>query len=76
MEEHRIALQILTGKPIGKRASGRLRCRLEDTIRVDLKETGINMRNWINVAQDRDYWKAVVNVALNLQVPYAMDLVS
>ena len=36
---------------------------------MNLKEMGINTRNWVDLAQDRDYWKAVVNAALNLRVP-------
>ena len=43
---------------------------------MDLKEVGINTRNWVYSAQDRDYWSALVNVVMNLQVPYAMELVS
>ena len=43
--------------------------RWEDNIRMDLKEIGINMRNWVDLAQDRDYWIAFVNVAMNLQDP-------
>jgi hypothetical protein len=42
---------------------------LEDNIRMDLKEIGINTRNWVDLTQDRDYWRAFVNVALNLWVP-------
>ena len=41
----------------------------EDNIRMDLKEIGINTRYWVDSAQDTDYWRALVNVALNLQVP-------
>ena len=61
--------QNLTGKPTGKRPLGKSRRRLEDNIRVDLEEIGINMRNWVDVAQDRVYWRALVNAALNLHVP-------
>ena len=43
---------------------------------VDLEEIGINAGNWVNSAQDRYYWRALVNAALNLRVPYAMELVS
>ena len=55
MEEGRSALKILTGKPTGKRPLGRPRHRWEDNIRMDLKETGIEARNWIDPAQDRGY---------------------
>ena len=42
---------------------------------MDLKEIDINTRNWVDSAQDRDYWRALVNATLNLQVPLAMELV-
>ena len=64
MEEGRSAFKILTGKPTGKRPLGRPRRRWED-----LEEIGINAGNWIDSAQDRDYWRALVNAALNLRVP-------
>ena len=67
MEEGRSALKILKGKPKGMRPLGRPRHRWEDNIRMDLKEIGINTRNWVDSAQD--YWRALVNVALNLWVP-------
>ena len=41
---------------------------LEDNIRMDLKEIGFSARNWVDLAQDRDYWRAFVNTALNLRV--------
>ena len=41
----------------------------EDNIRMDLEEIGINAGNWVDSAQDRNYWKALVNAALNLRVP-------
>ena len=69
MEEGRSALKILTGKPTGKRALGRPRLRWEDNIRMDLEEIGINAGNWVDSAQDRDYWRALVNATLNLRVP-------
>ena len=56
-----------TGTPIGKRPLG--------MPRMDLKEIGINMRNWADLAQDRDYWRALVIAGFNLRVPYAMELV-
>ena len=68
-EEGRSAFKILTGKPTGKRPLGRPRRRWEDNIRMDLQEIGINAGNWIDSAQDRHYWRALVNAALNLRVP-------
>ena len=62
-------LNILTGKPTGERPLGRPRRRWEDNIRMDLEETGINSGNWVDSAQDRNYWRALVNEALNLRVP-------
>ena len=53
----------------GRRPLGRPRRRRDDNIRMDLKEIGINIRNWVDLAQDRDYWRALVNAALNLRVP-------
>ena len=60
---------ILTGKPTGKRPLERPRRRWEDSIRMNLEEVGINAGNWVNSAQDRDYYRALVNAALNLRVP-------
>ena len=62
-------LKILTGAPTGKRPLGRLRRRWEDNIRMDIKKIGVNMRNWVDSAQDRNYWSVLVNAALNLRVP-------
>ena len=69
MEEGRGAFKILTGKPTGKRPLGRPRRRWEDNIRMGLEEIGINARNWVDSAQDRGYWRALVNAALSLRVP-------
>ena len=69
MEEGRSAFKILTGKPTGKRPLGRPRRRWEDNIRMDLEVIGINTGNWVDSAQDRYYWRALVNSALNLRVP-------
>ena len=63
MEEGRSAFKI-TGKAIGNIPLGRPRCRWED-----LEEIDINAGNWVDSAQDRNYWRALVNVALNLWVP-------
>ena len=69
MEEGRSAFKILTGKHTGKRPLGRPRCRWEDNVRMGLKEIGINAGNLVDSAQDRNYWRALVNAALNLRVP-------
>ena len=69
MEDGRTAFKILTRTPIGKRPFERPRHRGEDNIRMDLKEISINTRNWVDLAQDRDYRRTIVNVALNLGVP-------
>ena len=68
MEESSSAFKILTGKPLEKRLLGRPRHRWEENIRMDLKIIGINTRNWVDSAQDRDYQKVLVNAALNLRV--------
>ena len=65
MEEGRSAFKVLTGNKF----LGRRRRREKDTIRIDLKEICTNTRNWVDSAEDRDYWRALVNAALNLQVP-------
>ena len=69
MEESMSAFKILTGKPTGKGPLGRPRHRWEDNIRKDLEGIGINMGNWVDSAQDRNYWRALSNAALNLRVP-------
>jgi len=68
MEEGRSAFKIVTGKPTGKRPLGWPRRRWEDNIRMDLEEIGINAGNWVDSAQDRNYWRALVNAALKLRV--------
>ena len=69
MEEGRSTFKILTGRPTGKRPLGRPRRRWEDNIRMDLEEMGISAGNWVGSARDRNYWRALVNAALNLRVP-------
>ena len=76
MEKGGSAFKILTAKPTGKRPLGRPRRRWEDNVRMDLEEIGINADNWVDSAQNRNYWRAFVNAALNLRVPQAMELVS
>ena len=59
----------LTGTPTGSIPLGRPRRRWGDNIGMDLLEIGINTRNWVDSAQDRDFWRALVNTELNLHVP-------
>jgi hypothetical protein len=58
------------GNPEGKRPLGRPRCRWVDNIKMDLREIGWDGVYWIDMAQDRDQWRALVNTVLNLLVPY------
>jgi hypothetical protein len=61
--------KVLVGKPEEKRPLGRPRRRWEDNIEKDLQEAGCGGVDWIDLAQDRDRWRALVNVVLNLRVP-------
>jgi transcription termination factor 2 len=60
--------RVLVGRPEGKSPLGRPRRRWKDNIKMDLKETGINEANWIQLAQDRVQWWACVNTVMNLRV--------
>jgi hypothetical protein len=66
--EGRNVYRVLVGKPEGKRPLGRPRRRWEDGIRMDLEEIGWGGVEWIHVAQDWDWWRAVVNAVMNLRV--------
>ena len=57
------------GKREGKRLLGRPRRRWEDNIKIDLQEVGCGGVNWIDLARDRDRWRALVNALVNLRVP-------
>jgi hypothetical protein len=61
--------RILMGKPEGKRPLGRPRRRWVDNIKTDVREIGWDATDWIDVAQDRDQWRAIVNTVMNLRVP-------
>jgi hypothetical protein len=65
----RNAYRILVGKPEGKRPLERPRRRWVDNIKMDLREVGWDGRDWIDLAQDRDRWRANVNAVMNLRVP-------
>ena len=68
MEEARSSFKILIGKPTVKRSLGRPRRRCEDNIKMDVEEIDIDAGNWVDSTQDRDYWRAFVNAALNLRI--------
>jgi hypothetical protein len=68
MRGKRTAYRILVRKPEGKRPLGRPRRRWEVNITMDLRERNECM-DWIDLAEDRDQWRALVNTAMNLQMP-------
>jgi hypothetical protein len=67
--EKRNVYRILVGKTEGKRPLGRPRRRWIDNIKMDLLEKGLNVVDWIGLAQDRYRWRALVNSVMNLRVP-------
>ena len=69
MGERRGRYRVLVGKPGGKRPLGEPRRRWEDNIKMDLQEVGCGIMDWIELAQDKDSWWALVNAVMNLQVP-------
>jgi hypothetical protein len=66
--EKRSAYRILSGRPEGRRPLGRSRRRWEDNIKMDFKKWDGGM-DWIELAQDRDRWRGLVNAVMNLRVP-------
>jgi hypothetical protein len=69
MGEGRGVYRVLIGRPEVKRPLGSPRRRLEDNIKMDLREIGVDKANWIQVAQDRVQWRTFVNTVMNLRVP-------
>jgi hypothetical protein len=69
MGEGRGVYRLLTGRPESKRPLGRPRRRWEDNIKMDLREIGIDIVNWIRLAQVRVQWRGFVNTVMNLRVP-------
>jgi hypothetical protein len=69
MGEKRNVYRLLVGKPEGKRPLGRPRRRWIDKIKMDLLEVGVNVVDWIGLAQDRYRCRALVNSVMNLRVP-------
>jgi hypothetical protein len=67
--EGRGVYRVLVGKPERKRPMGRPRRRWEDDIMMDLKEAGCGGMDWIELSQDRNRWRALVNAVMNLRVP-------
>ena len=69
MGEGRVVHRVLVGKPEGKRPLGRPRPRWEDNIKMGLQEVGGDCEDWMELAQDRDRWRALVSTVMNLRVP-------
>ena len=69
MGERRGVYRVLVRKPEGKRPLGRHRRRWENNIKMDLQEVGCGGMDWIELAQDRDRWRALVNAVMNRRVP-------
>ena len=69
MWERRGVYMVLVEKPAGKRPLGRPRRRWEDNIKMDLQEVGWGSMDWIDLTEDRDRWRALVNAVMNLRVP-------
>jgi hypothetical protein len=67
--EERGVHRVLVGKPEGRRPLGRPRCRCEDNIKMDLQEFGEGCGNWMELAQDKDRWQALVSTVKNIRVP-------
>ena len=67
MGERRGVYRVLVGKPEGKRPLGRPRCRWEDNIKMDLQDVGCGVTDWIDLAEDKDRWRTLVNAVMNFR---------
>ena len=67
--EGRVVYRVLVGKPEGKRPLGKPRRRWKDNIKMDLQEVGGGCGDWMELAQDRDSWRALVSTVMNIRVP-------
>jgi len=74
MGEERGVHRVLMGKPEGKRPLGRPRRRWEDNIKMDFQEVGRGCGEWMELAQDRDRWRALVSTVRNLRVPRMREI--
>jgi hypothetical protein len=69
MGERRGVYRVFVGKREGKRPLGRHICRWEGNIKMDIQVVGFGGTDWIELAQDKDMWRALVNAVMNLRVP-------
>ena len=69
IRKRRGVYRVLVGEHEGKRPFGRLRCRWEDNIKMDFQKVGCRGMDWIELAQDMDRWRTVVNAVMNVRVP-------
>jgi hypothetical protein len=67
--EKKNAFRLSVGNPEGKRPLRRPRCRWVDNIKMDVREIGWDGMDWIDLAQDRDQWRALLNAVMNLRLP-------